>query len=126
MSEARPTVVAVLGKDDHGPCDGGGSTRCPHCGAEGRYVFTALMSDGATKQMMAGCLKTFRLSPVAKTCERALSKPRDERSRWDARIIEALDQLRAKQIGMQDLYRVCDRVAYEKRQWMIQKGWARR
>jgi hypothetical protein len=40
-----------------------GSTCCPHCGAEGRYIYT-WEQDGETKSAMAGCFKmlTGRLS----------------------------------------------------------------
>ena len=33
-----------------------GSTCCPHCGAEGRYIYTWLL-DGKTYSAMAGCYK---------------------------------------------------------------------
>lgn len=55
-----PAVLAVLGVDDFGPCDGGqGSASCPHCGAEGRYVINFLCEDGTKRGAMKGCFKLF-------------------------------------------------------------------
>lgn len=35
-----------------------GSTSCPHCGAEGRYIYT-WQEDGVIKSAMAGCYKAL-------------------------------------------------------------------
>ena len=35
-----------------------GSTSCPHCGAEGRYIYT-WEQDGVVKSAMAGCYKAL-------------------------------------------------------------------
>jgi hypothetical protein len=35
-----------------------GSTSCPHCGAEGRYIYT-WEQDGTVKSAMAGCYKAL-------------------------------------------------------------------
>lgn len=35
-----------------------GSTCCPHCGAEGRYIYT-WEQDGVKKSAMAGCYKAL-------------------------------------------------------------------
>ena len=43
--------------EDHGPCDNGhASAVCPHCGAEGRYVYH-WEEDGEHRAAMAGCYK---------------------------------------------------------------------
>lgn len=41
--------------DDCGPCDGGiGSGNCPHCGADGRYIYY-WAEYGKVRGAMAGC-----------------------------------------------------------------------
>jgi len=124
-TEQRPTIVAILACDDHGPCDDGPTAVCPHCGADGRYVYTCLMSDGSRKGMMSGCLQTFRKDACARACEIALEKDAHSKaSRWDIRILDAITALN----GGGDillLRRVCDEVTREKKAWMQKKGWRR-
>jgi len=125
----RPSVIAVLGCEDFGPCDPEPSARCPHCGAEGRYVFTALMSDGTTKGMMKGCLNSFARDFCAVQCERALEKKMKAArgkaylSKWDDQMITALDGFRAGTVSLETLRATCRHVAQQKQAWMKSKGY---
>lgn len=45
--------------EDHGPCDDGrGSAICPHCGAEGRYIYH-WTENSEHRAAMAGCYKAL-------------------------------------------------------------------
>lgn len=76
MSAQLPAILAILGKEDHGPSDGAGSARCPHCGAAGRYVWRFLAVDGRKGGAMAGCLKLFPKAhgQVARLTEEAFDR----------------------------------------------------
>ncbi len=125
-TEQRPTILAVVGCEDHGPCDGGATATCPHCGADGRYIYTCLMSDGTRKGMMKGCLQTFRKDPCAHACELALEKEAHKKaSSWDRRILDALDGLNKGMCDIATLRNVCENVRREKAIWMSRNGWRR-
>lgn len=66
-----PEVLFVLDLHDSGEF---GNASCPHCGAEGRYVYTFACADGTTRGAMAGCFKKFRKHRYAKRMERILTK----------------------------------------------------
>ena len=70
-----PTRIVTLYTTDAGPMDGGG-TRCPHCGAEGRYVHFFLCDDGKVHAAMSGCIKLFPHKPtiMSKMAESAIEK----------------------------------------------------
>lgn len=81
-----PEIVAIVGMKDFGPSDGEGSTNCPHCGANGRYVWYFICADGSRRGAMRGCLKLFHQSA--------------ETSRYSKLIQEAFDrQAKAKEEG---------------------------
>jgi hypothetical protein len=123
-TEQRLTILAVIGCNDHGPCDGGATATCPHCGADGRYVYTCLMSDGSHKQMMKGCLGTFTKDVCAKQCEAAMEKKaKNKTSRWDERVINAIDGVVIGTVSIDTLRSVCRSVASEKQAWLRKKGW---
>lgn len=105
MSEIKPTtklpkIVALLGCTDHGPCDPVATASCPHCGADGRYVYHFLCEDGNTRGAMAGCLKLFPRHPLVGKVEAVFTKARryDQEGwnlpSWDQDILNACDSLR--------------------------------
>jgi hypothetical protein len=126
-----PKIVAVLAKDDHGPCDAGATAVCPHCGADGRYVYTFLCDDGTTRGAMAGCIKLFPRSIAADECEKALAKSCAARggkgylSRWDERMLNAIEQLQNGAIDCRTLEAIAQGIKMEKRNWMRSKGYCR-
>jgi hypothetical protein len=106
---ALPTVkiVAILGKDDSGEY---GNARCPHCGAEGRYVWTFLGDDGRRHGAMAGCLRLFKRadSYVARVTATAIEKVEaagregKKAASWWTAIIDATDRLGSGLISISD------------------------
>jgi len=64
-SAKLPAIVAILRRRDSGEF---GNANCPHCGADGRYVYTFLCEDGLVRGAMQGCLKLF---PRAKNAHHA-------------------------------------------------------
>ncbi len=121
---ARTTIVAVIDCSDGGPCDPEPTASCPHCGADGRYIYTCLMSDGSHKGMMKGCLQTFAKDACARQCEIAMEKKaHGYTSRWDERVLDAIDAL--PYTGIDALRSVCRQVAIEKKSWMQKKGFRR-
>lgn len=121
-TEIRPSVIAVIECKDNGPCDGGATAVCPHCGAEGRYVYTALMSDGTHKRMMKGCLDSFSRDVCARQCELAVEKKSKRRtSKWDERVINALDGFVCGTVSIETLRSTCKAVAFEKQMYIRNK-----
>lgn len=91
-----PKIVVVLGVTDYGPCDGGASAVCPHCGAEGRYVYTFRCVDGSTRGAMKGCLSKYPRHIFASESQRLLDKEADYKKQgwnlpsWDVEIKDAI------------------------------------
>ncbi len=91
-----PKIVVVLGVQDYGPCDMGATAICPHCGAEGRYIYSFKCADGSTRGAMRGCLSKFPRHPFAAESQRILEKEQDYKQRswalpsWDIAIKEAI------------------------------------
>lgn len=58
-TQTLPAIVVITGMKDFGPSDGEGSATCPHCGANGRYVWTFICADGSHRGAMRGYLQLF-------------------------------------------------------------------
>lgn len=85
-------IVAVLSVDDCGE-----GAICPHCGAEGRYIYSFLCEDGTQRAAMRGCLGKFPQHPVfAPEMTRILDKERRYKNAgwtlpaWDEEIKAAI------------------------------------
>lgn len=91
-----PKIVAVLGIQDNGPCEGGASAICPHCGAEGRYVYSFLCDDGTRRGAMRGCFSKFPRHRFAVESARILDKEADYKKKgwslptWDRDMLDAI------------------------------------
>jgi len=103
-----PKIIIVLGVNDHGPCEGGASAICPHCGAEGRYVYIFKCDDGTTRGAMRGCIQKFPRHAFADESQRILDKEADYKTRgwslpsWDIAIQSAINEFAEGQISEQD------------------------
>jgi len=98
--EQLPKITRYLHVVDHGPSgDGRGSTTCPHCGADGRYVhhFETELGPAAA---MSGCVKLFPSTFPAREEMRLQEKERKLRQQygedahlnsWDTKIMEAIE-----------------------------------
>ena len=72
-----PRLVKYLGCHDYGEES---EALCPHCGAQGRYVHSALTEAGTEIGAMAGCIKMFPKSIVFNDSMRLFEK-RDKYTR---------------------------------------------
>lgn len=95
-----PRIIRFDGMHDGGPCDDGPTATCPHCGADGRYVFWFDCEDGTHRGAMSGCIKLFPVSPVAEVDRKLIEKLHDLQKRygkettlnsWQRKIREAID-----------------------------------
>lgn len=97
-----PRIVRFLGTDD---CPG---ARCPHCGAEGRWVHRFVTDDGRSLAAMSGCVKLFPVSRVAQEEARLRQKlagyvkSYGAGARLNQRDTEALEAIEAFYAGTQD------------------------
>jgi len=97
-----PKIIYFIGLNDYGPCDRGhGSATCPHCGAEGRYVYAFICEDGTTRGAMKGCVQLFPKHLLATESLRILQKEAEYRAKkptpwslpsWDLKIKEAIER----------------------------------
>lgn len=99
-----PTVLAIVGVDDGGPCDAGyGSNTCPHCGAEGRYIIKFLCDDGQVRGAMKGCFQLFpgsntttaKLVQEAYKREKAAKEKKTKLAGWWADILAEVSDFSA-------------------------------
>lgn len=131
-----PSVPAVLGVQDFGPCDGGeGSATCPHCGAQGRYVISFLCDDGTKRGAMSGCFDLFRGADTRTSklvCE-AFSRARDaskegkKAASWWREIAAEADEF-GRSGGVDDYREFAQRVADidgRRQAWLKRNGYGR-
>ena len=131
MKRALPAIVAVLGVDDYGPCEGSlGSASCPHCGAQGRYVVRFMCEDGSRRGAMRGCIQLFPRSPIARLTQAAYEHAGDARrsgtrlATWWADIIAAVGAFE-KDRDLEALRFAVLRADGSRRTWLACKGWRR-
>lgn len=94
--DTLPRIIAYDSFYDSGEY---GNATCPHCGADGRYVWTFHCADGTKRGAMAGCIKLFKVSPIA-TEHKKLLERKAEREKtggklasWDVAKLEAITGL---------------------------------
>lgn len=132
-ADRLPAVLAFTSMSDHGPGDEGrGSTNCPHCGAEGRYVFHFVCADGSRRAAMSGCVNLFPATPEALLTQQAHSKAaqalRDGKqlASWWKEILAAVEALEAGEMTP-DLFRASVRASDgRRRSWLARNGYGRR
>ncbi len=134
-----PARIVTLYTTDAGPMENGG-TRCPHCGAEGRYVHYFLCDDGYLHAAMSGCIKLFPHKPttMSKMAELALEKEqalRDEQcghsgtgrklASWFEITLKALDDLKEGKILLWQADSIIREQYGKRNEWLRQKGYGR-
>jgi len=96
-----PRIIYVEGIHDGGPMSDGG-TYCPHCGAEGRYVYHFVCEGGERASAMRGCFGMWPKHQFAELAARLKDKEREyaERSKkgrewklcsWDREMLDAIE-----------------------------------
>jgi len=125
-----PKIVYMLSVDDCGPLEDGGGN-CPHCGAQGRYIYNFITEDGERHGAMKGCLSKFPMHPFAKLHAAILEKERDYSSkgwklpRWDLQTLEAIEKFGRSEISESQAQMIINSATVAKRAYMKQKGYRR-
>lgn len=87
-----PKIVRFLSRED------APESECPHCGARGRFTFYFLVEGGQRLGAMAGCLRLFPASQIAREDLRLREKEATYAKRgWtlnrrDADAVQAIEQ----------------------------------
>lgn len=77
-----PRITKFIGTTDYGPCDGGPSAICTHCGSGGRYIHAFECEDGSRRGAMSGCIQLFPIHPFAKVHMDLVAKEEDLKKRF--------------------------------------------
>ena len=136
-----PNRIVTLYTNDSGPLDFGGGTRCPHCGAEGRYVHYFLCNDGKIHAAMSGCIKLFPHKPttMSKMAELALGKQQDifdenrkssgsvprKLASWFQITVDTLEKLRNEAISMSEADRIICEQYNRRHNWLNNNGYGK-
>lgn len=90
-----PKVLYITGETDSGEF---GNARCPHCGAEGRYIIHFVTADGQERGAMKGCFSKFPQHKFAAIHMRLIEKERDYSKKgwnlpsWDQDTLKAIEE----------------------------------
>lgn len=119
-----PKIVEFLGCSDYGEF---GATTCPHCDAKGRYVYTFRCDDGTKRGAMAGCIRRFRVSPIADAHQLVMDKEKSGKklNGWDRKIVEACERHYAGEISEPEALQLVDDQKRSRKNWMAAKGYRR-
>lgn len=129
-----PKVVAITHFEDSGEY---GNARCPHCGAEGRYVYYFRCDDGTERGAMKGCFSKFPQHPFAKIHARIMDKQKDldrinqERRQdrklasWDVEQLEAIEAFAAGDMDEIEVDEIIRDAEARKNRWLKSHGYRR-
>lgn len=128
-----PAILAITDVRDGGPCDGGATATCPHCGADGRYVFYFVCVDGSRRGAMSGCLKLFpqSASPTARLVSEAFKREREaavnhsKLASWWAEMIEAARALGRGEGSVLDFTARVQQAERSRQAWLNRNGYGR-
>lgn len=124
-----PTILYIERVHDCGPMEEGRGGACPHCGAEGRYIYIFLCSDGTTRGAMKGCLSKFKMHPFAKAAQRILEKEQENRKKgwklasWDVATMDAVHAFAQGEITEDEASARIRQATAEKTTWMRKRGY---
>lgn len=118
-----PMIVAFDGMHDTGPADPRPNGTCPHCGAEGRYIYWFVLEDGSRHGAMAGCLKLFPQSETAKEHQRILDKQRQGKklNGWDNDNLDAIEGLKVGRLSKDEAIRIIRQNHAKRDAWIRNK-----
>ncbi len=128
-TKTRPTVriVQFINRTDSGEF---GNDSCGHCGADGRYQYTFLGDDGKRHRAMAGCIKLFKVAPIADIHAKLIVKSQDLAKRydgghlnsWDTKKLEAIKKFYAGDLTEDQAMRICHDQDFAAKTWRASKG----
>ncbi|MCL4296301.1 MAG: hypothetical protein KJ077_11255 [Anaerolineae bacterium] len=131
-----PKVLYIEGLDDAGEF---GAATCPHCGAQGRYIYWFVCDDGSQRGAMRGCFEHFPKHPFADRYAQILDKEIQNAKRrrpavqgqgwslasWDASIKDAIEKYGAGQLSEAAAWEAIREADRAKKQWMKRRGFRR-
>lgn len=106
-----PRIIMFESKTDSGEY---GNATCPHCGADGRYVWWFRCEDGTRRGAMAGCIRLFPVSQIAKAHQAIIDKAAKYEKKgwslpsWDQSKLEAIEAYAAGEITEGDALRTIE------------------
>lgn len=121
-----PRVVEILDLKDYGEY---GAVSCPHCGAQGRYIYFFTTDNGQSYGAMKGCFRKFPKSPYADRMAKLLGKEKEFKAKkwklasWDQDSINAIRAYGEGKILQKDLDRILAESDRAKYLYMKKKGY---
>lgn len=128
-TETLPRIVQFIERTDSGEY---GNDTCAHCGALGRYQFTFLGDDGKRHKAMAGCIRKFKVAPIADAHAKLITKKADQErlgrklNGWDAKKLAAIESFYAGEIDEDAALAVIREQDRQATAWRKQKFGGRR
>lgn len=118
-----PKIIAFDGMTDTGPADPRPNGTCPHCGAEGRYIYWFVLEDGSKHGAMSGCIQLFPQSETAIVHKKILEKTAQKKklNGWDEKMLDAINDLKYGRINEDEALRIIHREQASRAAWMNKK-----
>lgn len=115
-----PVIIRYDGVDDYGEY---GAALCPHCGAKGRYIYRFTTEDGGKGGAMAGCIKLFPQSSLARTHKAILDKEKTggKLNSWDTKMLAAVDAAASGEMSREAAELVVRTEQQKRASWMRKK-----
>lgn len=126
------TLPRIIRFDDRTDSGEFGATSCPHCGADGRYVFHFICEDGVRRGAMAGCIQRFPVSPVAAAHKKLIEKAAEREKKgwslasWDVKALNAIESFYAGESTEGDALRAIEDAQRASREYQQRKYGRRR
>ena len=120
-----PKVLMVTRFEDAGEF---GGTKCPHCGADCRYVRWFVCDDGVERGAASTCFSLYPKSPLAAAASKVYDKVQQRRklNGWDTAKLDAFEALRAGRSTEAEVSEVCRRQDAQRRAWLDKRYGGRR
>lgn len=121
-----PKVVIVERVEDAGEF---GAVHCPHCGAEGRYIYWFTCEDGTSRGAMKGCFGHFPKHPFADRYAQILDKQRANAKKgwnlasWDTDVMSAIERFTKGEIVEWQAKEIIRNADSAKKSYMKRRGY---
>lgn len=124
-----PRIIQFEGVSDSGEY---GNATCPHCGADGRYVWSFITEDGVRRGAMAGCIQKFPVSKLAEEHRKIIDRSKDRAKKgqklasWDIAKLGAIEAVADGTMTVDQALAVVASENYKRSRWMDSKKGGRR